>query len=206
MGGASKIEQHQVAVQPGPGPDADTIAHAKAGYANAQEVIRFLDTKAGALVGVVSLAIGLPLLVGQWWLAVPDTSPFSVRGLTRNAPLCCDVAIVLTLAGVAAGTAGVLALLRGLNARHPFRRAGVSVLFPSFDPAKRTRSAHRSFARLRRGLSFNEISGDYEMQLRRIGAILHEKTDCLRWAVNFLEFQLVSYFFALVLFVVAKIA
>ena len=185
-------------------PDAETIEHAKAGYANAQDVIRFLDTKTGAVMGLVTLSIGLPMLFGQWLAGLGEGSQFSLRALMAGSRLLCEISAGIAGLGFTAGAVALLYCLHGLNARTPFGRGKVPILFPMFDPTGKTNAAHRSFARLRRKITNEEIIAEYEMQLRRTGSILHEKMRCLRFAVRCVEFQIVAYFFALISLVCIK--
>lgn len=191
-------------------PDSSSLDHAKAGYANSQEVIRFLDTKAGALIALATGAIAFGVLTVKWFLELGATSSLSVAWFVQNSPhLFCFAACAVCL-GVLVGAIAIWCCLHSLNARPPkFDRAHGKrppILFPLFNPKDRTqlRSAHRSFARLRRPLHGREIAAEYELQLRRIGTILHEKVCCLRSAVRFIEGQLILYVVALGLIVAAK--
>jgi len=44
----------------------EQIAHFAAGYANSQAVVRFLDTKAAAVIGIVPVVLGVVAAVSNW--------------------------------------------------------------------------------------------------------------------------------------------
>jgi hypothetical protein len=188
--------------------DTRTLEHAKAGYSNAQEVIRFLDSKAGALIGLSSVTTGLGLVVLKWFIELNERSPLSIQTLTIKHPEYIYSAGIVTIVGILLGSIAILCCLHGLNARSPFRdrRDGrrPPVLFPMYNPDRHLRLAHESFAKITAGMSERDIAGEYEQQLKRVGAILHEKIACLRYAVKLMEYQVALFILAFLLLVLAK--
>jgi hypothetical protein len=176
--------------------------HAAVGYANAQETIRFLDTKAGALIGLVTLVTGLPLVITQWILDKDDTSPFCLSSLQGNHPILTNSLAVILFAGLAAGVTSLWCALEVTIARpashkrkpckhacskHYSHKRRANVLFPAGgsynDRAYILRKASA-------GLTAIEINREFGTQLLRVGNITGKKVRYLRNAVKAFQVQL----------------
>lgn len=173
--------------------DDDTLEHAKAGYANAQEVIRFIDTKAGAVIGLATLTMGVPVVTFQWLASQNGWSDFSFHALTRQSHWPCTVAAIAGGFGMIFGVLVIISALLVLRARSPFKKSHITVLFPMYDAKTHITRAHRVFSKIRSGMSRKEVAREYEMQIRRVGAILDEKACRLNIATKWYTAQLVAY-------------
>ena len=176
--------------------------HASVGYANAQETIRFLDTKAGALIGLVTIVTGLPLLVMQWILDKDDSNALCLSSLQGNHPILTNILAVILFAGLAAGVTSLWCALEVTIARpashkrksckhacskHHSHKRRASILFPVGgtynDRAYILRKAST-------GLTTNEINREFGAQLLRVGNITGKKVRYLRNAVKAFQVQL----------------
>jgi len=182
-----------------------TLAHAQASYANCQDIIKFIDTKTGVIIGLVTLLLGLPLLVVKWLLEQESGALISITAITEQSPLRSIVSLVILIFGIGAE---LLALINGawvLLARPSDTRAGTVILFPMFDPVKAKLEATESLMRLHRGLATTDILLEYEVQLYRLGQILHEKVRHLRRSIWCFAFGITLYVIALGLLFIAYI-
>lgn len=177
--------------------------HAAVGYANAQETIRFLDTKAGALIGLVTLVTGLPLVIIQWILDKDDTSPVCLSSLQGNHPILTNTLAVILFAGLAAGVVSLWNALEVTVARpashkrksreitcskHHSHKRRANVLFPVGDHYNdRAYILRKSY----NGLTTSEVNQEFGSQLIRVGNITGKKIRYLRNAVCAFKFQLV---------------
>jgi hypothetical protein len=94
--------------------------HAKAGYANAQEVVRFVDSKTAILTGVVTVTTGIPFALFQFIISTETERAGRLLEIYRS---CGPVTLALTLApigfGIMAGTLSLLSSTNGLMSRQP---------------------------------------------------------------------------------------
>ncbi len=155
----------------------ETIEHAKAGYDNAQNVIKLIDAKAGILIGLSTLAAGFLISVFKWYVeldpakgganflaAVTKHPGFthwaaSIGVLSSNAGLVCIGACVWS----------VVARPRPSHLNMPFL-----ILFPVYPQSKETEAAEFFRWKLQ-GMRRPEILIEYEDQLRVLGLILSKK-------------------------------
>lgn len=96
------------------------LEHAKASYANAQEVIRFVDTKTGVMTGIVTITTGLPFALLN--LLISSDTPAATNLLEWYSSCGFVVKTLITGAGVAGILFGVFSLLAstsGLKSRAP---------------------------------------------------------------------------------------
>ncbi len=183
----------------------ETVEHARAGYANAQDVIKFIDTKSGVVTGLITVMLGLPFVVIQWLAEQGDDAMLSLRRISEQSPVWSCASLVVLVLGLFSGLIALWSALHGLLPRSPAGRAAVTVLFPMFDPQKGKARARRSLARLPRGLSHKQILREYQHQLFRVGQILHEKTALLHKTGNFFKLQIALYVVSLFLLLMAKV-
>jgi hypothetical protein len=101
----------------------DNLIHARAAYANAQDVIKFVDTKTTVLTGIVTITTGIPLVILRYVLLEKPGQSLPVMDWCAHAGIFahCAIfaAIVLLAVGFACGLASLLASTNGLMARTP---------------------------------------------------------------------------------------
>lgn len=101
----------------------ENLVHARASYANAQDVIKFVDTKTTVLTGIVTITTGIPLVILRYVvLEKPGQSLPVMDWCTHLGHFArCGIlaAIVLLAIGFACGLASLLASTNGLMARTP---------------------------------------------------------------------------------------
>jgi hypothetical protein len=117
-------------------------AHARAAYANAQEIIRFVDTKTSVLTGIITVTTGVPLVIFKYALTRNSAEAAPVIDWYNHASqfpknLVFVAAITLAIAFVF-GLFSLLASTNGLMSR-PTRnsrqaRRLVDRARPNFDP------------------------------------------------------------------------
>ncbi len=97
------------------------VAHARAAYANAQEIIRFVDTKTSVLTGIITVTTGVPLVIFKYALTRNSAEAAPVINWYNHAPqfpknLVFVAAITLAIAFVF-GIFSLLASTNGLMSR-----------------------------------------------------------------------------------------
>lgn len=194
-----------------------TLDHAAKGHANAQDVIKFVDTKTGILTGLVAVTTGLPLALLQWSAALDPKLAASLPVFRAAHPMCFSfMSYSLALAMLLGGGSAVSAI-HGLMARNPRRpyqgmlefiqkawlflrrkprtssSSVVTVVFPIYRP-KNKAAAKAYFEKAMRGMSMNDVLREHGLQLFELGRILNRKIFCNRLAVSLFELQLFAYF------------
>lgn len=99
-----------------------TLEHARNGYANAQETVRFVDTKSGVMTGIVTITTGLPLVLVQWLLSPDNTISGPISQGIPASQICAwlaGAAIVCGLGGIFFGSLSLISSTGGLMARMP---------------------------------------------------------------------------------------
>jgi len=99
------------------------IEHAKAAYSNAQDVIKFVDTKTGVMTGVLTITTGIPLAIFHFLISQKSNEAATIfRWLYESGRistiLVCVSAAAMCL-GFILGVASLLAATSGLMARRP---------------------------------------------------------------------------------------
>ncbi len=100
----------------------ENIAHARAAYANAQEVIRVIDTKTSVMTGLIVVTTGFPLVVFEYLLTrdLKEKTPF-IQWSNQISFHHCDwllsAALILLLLALAFGLLALLASTNGLMSR-----------------------------------------------------------------------------------------
>jgi hypothetical protein len=206
------------------------LDHAKAGYTNAQETIRFIDTKTGILTGVLLVTTGLPFVFLNFLCSdegKPAKEYLLAHGWTAR------TMGFFFLLGLLCGILSLMSATNGLMARSPrpgsFRERSIllelchfilcklhirdranptvplTALFPLYPP-ERTTEAITNFEKLGRAeLDRRTLLWDYRLQLETIGNIVYTKLDRNRDAVRWFEIQILSYSIALVIALLAAI-
>lgn len=99
-----------------------TLEHARTGYANAQETVRFVDTKSGVMTGIVTITTGLPLVLMQWLLSADNSLSGPISQAIPTSQRCivlAGVAIAFGLLGIFFGSLSLISSTGGLMARMP---------------------------------------------------------------------------------------
>lgn len=98
------------------------LAHAKDGYANAQEVIRFVDSKTGVMTGVLTVTTGIPLAVFHFILSGNSNEGATILGWINQGGVpkwLAWLSASFMLVGFASGVVSIIAATSGLMARRP---------------------------------------------------------------------------------------
>lgn len=173
-------------------PDIDrTIEHAKTGHATVQQVIPFIDTKTGVL-----LTYSFAALLGPFWLmqAIFGADCMSASKLQTNYQhnhSCFIVVAGVVSISVISWALCVYACLQSVSPRRPPPNLEKRhlILFPYIAISEIPQVKIR-YNKLSAGLSDNEILGEYEVQLLRIGLICHQKIYWHRFACHAFMAQL----------------
>lgn len=201
----------------------DNLQHAKDSYANAQDVIKFIDSKSAVLTGILVITTGIPFAVLQIPLSSEKVSFstlwtwFSACGKWSQVAAC--ISILLLVAGVACGCMSLLSSTNGLRARRP-RKSGtrerglflellcflvgrderkgkadtqLTALFPQYS-VNRSGEAKKLFQKLGKGkFTKEEILGEFAIQLESVGNVLEAKITANKNAFRWFELQILSY-------------
>lgn len=101
----------------------DNLTHARACYSNAQDIIKFVDTKTTVLTGIVTITTGIPLVILRYVLFEKQPQPIAVVGWYAHATSfqrwVAIAEVVLLAIGFVCGLASLLASTNGLKARTP---------------------------------------------------------------------------------------
>jgi hypothetical protein len=159
----------------------ETLAHAKAGYQNAQEVIKFVDTKTAVVTGLSTVTAGFLLAVLKWSIEADGVSRPDLNQLTAGHS-CTAVSFyifvvlsfVCALACLAAAVWSVIARARPRNLENAF-----TILFPIYRRRDAV-AAYSAFEQKLKGMNRPEIIKEYEDQLRIVGMILGQKLKHIR--------------------------
>lgn len=168
--------------------NALTLEHVKAGYTHTQEVIRFIDTKAGALLGLAAIITFFPLYLIQWLLDHPEGMKICLS-LAENWAKASYGIWVCFVAGLACG---IISVWLTVDCVIPRGRgnAKATVLFPvTFDPTEVALLGRK----LRQGFTPNGILDEYETQLTRSGYILGAKIRKLNRAAFWFKTEMIAY-------------
>ena len=158
------------------------IAHAKEGYKNAQETIRFIDTKSGFLAGMTVLAIGATLDLAKRYLEFPLETKRQLEAIAANHPNCTFAVGVFATLSLVAGVWSLWSSALSLVGRPPKQDWSNihTALFPFFSGSQAER---RVCERLITGTTETEVILEYENQLWNVGLIIHQKLHRHRWAM-----------------------
>lgn len=178
-------------------PPEKLMEHLRASHANVQDVIKFVDTKTGALTGLVTLISTFPFLIfryftgedfdiAKWNNPFPDHPNFPLIGLSL---------LALSLAG---GVASIYCSLMSLTARPPSRwikpktshKDQFCILFPFYTP-KQAGHAHEYFSKIITGITQKELLTEYVHQMEQLGSIIERKVRWHRYAAAGFCVQLV---------------
>lgn len=178
----------------------ETLDHTKAGYQNAQDVIKFVDTKTAFVTGLSTVLGGFLLIVLKWSVELDGTSRPNLEQITSAHP-CVAVwfyfflmtSLSSAVVCLCAAVWSVIARARPKNLENTF-----TILFP-FYKRRDAANACKVFEQKLKGMSNTEIIKEYEDQLRIVGMILGQKLKHIRISCIALVIQIVCLTFALVL-------
>lgn len=169
------------------------IKHAETGYKNAQDIIKFMDTKSGVIAGFAFVGIGFVLQVAKEFLSIPTEMRSLVIDQFKSHPVWAYVIFAIALVSLAAGVACVWCVVRCVTARPPHITSNLkhTFLFPFYGTKSRDLDcAMAYYAKVKIGLTAAEIAAEYEIQLLNVGAILCKKITWHRRAANAFLLQL----------------
>jgi hypothetical protein len=178
----------------------DTLEHAREGYQNAQEVIKFLDTKTAVVTGLSTLLGGFLLVVLKWSVELDGGRSPSLGQVTSAYPciaawlyLFVLVSLLAAIVCLCSAVWSVIARARPTKLENEF-----TVLFPWYRQ-RDAADACRVFERKLSGMTKVEILKEYEDQLRIVGMILGRKLKHIRISCIALVAQILSLTLALIL-------
>lgn len=167
-------------------PFKEGIRHAESGYKNAQDVIKFIDTKAGVIAGFAFVGLGVVLQGIKEFLGFSkDVQNVIVDAFLRH-PHCALAIFITSGLSSLCGVCCVGLVVRCVTAR-PRRiasKAKHTILFPHWNEDAEYGYAREHFEKLESGLTHKEIAIEYGDQLLNVGAILHKKIRYQRYAAH----------------------
>jgi hypothetical protein len=167
-----------------------TLRHVETGYRNAQDIIKFLDAKAGAVAGFALVGIGLVLqVVKEFFEAKPEEKePILAMFAQYSFPFL--AVAISAIVSLVAGVISIWCVVRCITARPP-KDIGLSLkhtfLFPFCEDEK---TAKEYYKRIHDGLTAKEIAAEYEEQILQVGLIKCKKIKWIRRAANYFLVQL----------------
>lgn len=159
---------------------AVALDHAREGYRNAQDIIKFIDTKSGVLTGLSGVTAGGVIESLKWFFALTQQSRFEILH-SDHAHL---VVVALLMEVSLTCCAGCFfCVVTSVVARPPRQFQRYTILFP-FLPLKNRRGAALYYRRIAKGMSREEIAREYQCQITAVGEILARKVLWHRRAVK----------------------
>jgi hypothetical protein len=177
-----------------------TLDHVKVGYQNAQEVIKFVDTKTAVVTGLSTVLGGFLLIVLKWSVELDGVSRPNLEQLTAAKPCIAILFYLLVLTSLGSAvvclSAAVWSVIARARPRHLENR--FTILFPFYRQRDAT-DACKVFEQKFKGMTTVDILNEYEDQLRIVGMILGKKLKHIRVSCIALVIQIVCLTSALVL-------
>lgn len=175
------------------------VKHLAAGYSNSQSVVRFLDTKATAVVGIVPIILGALAGITSWILGDADWLNYMWDAEWSNCYWVVHVLLVVGTLLLCIVTA-VGAVWKAMHALSPRDngKARPSILFPYIPYRKHSDGVGGTHPFLQRvDLFVSEVSqkdelDDYRSQLIRMGEIVAEKHSAVQHSICWLSRLLVG--------------
>ena len=178
----------------------DTLGHVKVGYQNAQDVIKFVDTKTAVVTGLSTVLGGFLLIVLKWSVELDGASRPNLEQLTAAKPWIAIWFYLLVLISLGSAvvclSAAVWSVIARARPKHLENR--FTILFP-FYKQRDAADACRAFEQKLKGMTTVDILNEYEDQLRVVGMILGKKLKHIRVSCIALVTQIVCLTFSLVL-------
>jgi hypothetical protein len=204
-----------------------TYSHFKEGYKNAQDAIRFVDTKSGVLTGLLMITTAVPFEVLKWSAGLEAGYPANLQIFQCNHHFTFLIILWGSIWGIALGVCGVAFSVEGLAPRSPKKhyqgvggsikrwadilggkhkkkndKPPITVLFP-FHNEKAEAVAEKFFHAAASGMTEKQILREYAAQLKQVGRILCLKIECNQRAALCFRWQLWSYLVTAVLAFIA---
>jgi hypothetical protein len=169
------------------------IKHAETGYKNAQDIIKFMDTKSGVIAGFAFVGIGFVLQVTKEFLSSPTDLRSAVVDQFKSAWAWEYTIFALTVLSLIMGISCVYCVVQCITARPPHIPSNLkhTILFPHCGTSD-ANYAREYYAKLKSGLTAAEVAAEYEHQLLNVGSILCQKITWHRRAANAFLLQLAS--------------
>jgi hypothetical protein len=178
----------------------EALAHAKEGYKNAQDVIKFVDTKTAVVTGLSTVIGGALVGVLKWAIESEKDTHATITELALYHPCAagwfyffvttCFAAMFVC---IAAAVWSVIARARPRHLENKF-----TVLFPYYKQRDETAACQVISGKLA-GMSKGQILLEYEDQLRVVGMILGKKLKHIRVACFALLVELLLFVLAVIL-------
>lgn len=152
-----------------------THEHFKDGYKNAQETIRFLDTKTSILTGLLTLTVALPVYVFKWMAEMDTARVLSLHQLKVWHPILLAIGALGLIVGMIVGLWGVRHGIKSIRPRGPKSVSkDTTVLFPHYAEAEGA-LVEKYFDKCAKGMQWSEIIEEYRDQQLEVGRILNRK-------------------------------
>lgn len=159
----------------------EQVAHLSAGYANSQSVVRFLDTKAVAVLGVVPVVLGVLGAFFKWQLdVVPIIQMREEIGLCASI-IACALILGLSIVLLALAWQTVHCVFGAILPRTP-GDAKPSILFPY-----RAAGFEERLSQFLASPTQQDALDDYHRQLNRMGVIVAIKIERVSQAIRNLK-------------------
>lgn len=168
----------------------ESFEHAVASYSNAQELVRFLDTKAAAIIGYSTLLAAIPFGLFHWAFSGADSGPR--EEITRwmlTMPIGQSVLGSLLVCSLLCAAPVILHALAASSARAQTHYTNQTVLFPAHDDNDKV-NFEAAIKKLTAGLSKSVRLSEYAAQITEVGRILRQKMLCIGKALFWLKLQL----------------
>jgi hypothetical protein len=165
------------------------ILHAKDGYKNAQEIIRFIDTKASFFAGSAIVLLGFTMQLLKQYFELPASLKAQLEAVADVHPICFCCLTWIIASSMLSGVLSVWSSLFCLVGRPPKRNLAYvpTILFPFFKGNQNEREVCKNRCT---GMTEEELSKEYECQIWNVGVILFQKIRRNRWAAWMLLAQI----------------
>jgi hypothetical protein len=160
------------------GNKARAIEQAQTGYKNAQDLIRFIDTKSSFLTGGSVLCLGFAFQLLKYIRELPTQQQVQLTKFFQDCPLCSMCMQSLGVLSLLFGVLCVWSCVFSLVGRNPIHIRH-SLLFPFFSG---TAAEHTYCQKVAVGMTEAEVAEEYKNQIFNIGIILQRKIKRHRWA------------------------
>ncbi len=181
---------------PNAAPDASdnrerAIAHAKDGYKNAQDIIRFIDTKSTYFAGASVVLLGFTLQLIKQYFELPANFQEQLKNAADSHPFCILVIDALAALSLLAGALCIWSCVLSLVGRPPRQNMEhiSTILFPFFTG---TAGEWEVCRKVSAGMTDLDVAKEYECQLWNVGMILQAKIRRNRWAAWMILGQIIA--------------
>lgn len=181
---------------------ASGLEHAKEGYKNAQEIIRFVDTKVGVFTGFAVLGIGFVLQILKEFFSLPDSIRIQILSIFPEHQIWLYMILLILAGSLFCGIYSLWHGIAALVARPPRPNSKPTILFPFYSESESDwEDAKQCVSKIKSGLTEEQIAREYEIQILNVGSILCKKVDFSRKAATWFKWQVVTISIAAGLFI-----